>query len=235
MVINHFGLSGGKDSTALLGWALHESSYPRESLRFSFCDTENEYEEVYEQIRKLDAIVIAAGCPPIRWLRANNPDWSWTRHPLFLALAIWKGRFPSAKARFCTQELKIKPTISYLEELWLDGHEVVAHSGVRGSESLERSLMSEWGRWFHYKTVPKRFRTRLIATRKGKPMMVATIDDVARWSETGKGAKLASPEAVSRWLQIPDGGIQTALGFMFEEEDFNADDAALPCQSGHCE
>lgn len=38
MNINHIGLSGGKDSTALLGWALHESGYPRESLRFSFCD-----------------------------------------------------------------------------------------------------------------------------------------------------------------------------------------------------
>ena len=55
MTINHFGLSGGKDSTALWGWAINESGYPKESIRGSFCDTENEYQAVYDQIAALDA------------------------------------------------------------------------------------------------------------------------------------------------------------------------------------
>ena len=47
VVLNHFGLSGGKDSGRLAQWALYESGYPRESLVFSACDTGNENEYTY--------------------------------------------------------------------------------------------------------------------------------------------------------------------------------------------
>ena len=146
MRINHIGLSGGKDSTALWGWAINESGYPKESIRGSFCDTENEYQDVYDQIKILDEYGQDRGVAPVRVLRANNPQWTWTNLPLFLALAMWKKRFPSARARFCTTELKIIPSQKYIEELQLNGHEVVAHSGVRANESIERSLMQEWDR-----------------------------------------------------------------------------------------
>lgn len=134
-VINHIGLSSGKDSTALWGWAILESGYPIETIRGSFSDTENEYSEVYTQIAALDAFGKKHGVAPIRTLRSEG----------FLKLAQRKKRFPSARARFCTEELKIKPMIYYLQELWLDGYEVVLHSGVRANESFERSLMPEWG------------------------------------------------------------------------------------------
>lgn len=144
-IINHFGLSSGKDSTALWAWAIHESGYPRESIRGTFCDTENEYDEVYEQIRTLDAYGQRHGIAPVRTLR-NTDSWTWefTGSPLFLALAMWKKRFPSARARFCTQLLKIIPMLYYIQELWLEGYEVVLHSGVRAAESKERSMMEEW-------------------------------------------------------------------------------------------
>lgn len=147
MRLNLIGLSGGKDSTRLVGWAIHESGYPMESLRFCFCDTENEYDEVYQQIKALDMYVQANGCEPVVRLRASGKwvDKFWM-FPLFLALAVWKGRFPSAKARFCTQFLKIKPTEKFIAELVLQGHEIVSHSGVRASESFERSTMDEWGK-----------------------------------------------------------------------------------------
>ena len=299
--------SSGKDSTALWGWAINDSGYPRETIRGSFCDTGNEYNEVYEQIAKLDEYGQARGIHPIRTLRANNPKWTWNTMPLFLALAIWKGRFPSARARFCTQHLKIIPTAQYVQELQLEGADIVAHSGVRSNESIERSLLAEWDdgqfgcrvrrpllkwtiadvweahkryklpinalyfagrkrvgcrlcvmskkqdvrltlrfkpwvielyrKWetavgqsliargigcdyssfFHRNTVPERMRTRKVITRHSGEMMVATIDDVARWSLTERG------------------GIQGAMDFMFAEDDFNADDAAAPCQSGYCE
>lgn len=307
MRLNLFGLSGGKDSTRLVGWAIHESGYPIESLIFCFCDTENEYDEVYEQIRAIDAYIQRHGCKPVVWLRAVG-DWvdKFWMFPLFLALAIWKKRFPSAKARFCTQFLKIKPTEAFIASLVAQGHDIVSHSGVRASESTERSLMDEWGKdmfgcitrrpllklsiaevweghrkfglpinplylqgwkrvgcrlcvmsnkadvrrtvkkrpwviaiyrtweltvgayrraagcitdyssWFHRKTVPERQRTRTVMTRKGE-MKVATIDDVARWSDTLRG------------------GVQSGMDFMFEEESFEVDDAHHPCQAGFCE
>lgn len=306
-VVHLFGLSGGKDSTFLVGWAIHESGYPIESLLFAFCDTENEYEEVYQQIRALNEYVVRHGCKPVRWLRASG-DWvdKFWMFPVFLALCIWKGRFPSAKARFCTQFLKIKPTEALVKELVAQGYEVISHSGVRAAESIERAGMEEWATdlfgcrtrrpllkmtlddvwrghinyglpinplyragwkrvgcrlcimsnkpdvrrtvklrpyvigiyrtwelivgayrksrnsitdyssWFHRRTVPLAQRSRKVQTKKGE-MMVATIDDVARWSLTVRG------------------GNQTGFGFMFEEESFNIDDAHAPCQSGFCE
>lgn len=139
MIINHMGLSSGKDSTALWGWAINDSGYDLASIRGSFADTENEYDEVYEQIRKLNDYGVARGVAPIRTLHSEG----------FLALAVRKKRFPSAKARFCTEVLKILPMNYYLQELWLDGHEVVLHSGVRANESRERSLMEEWSTQNH--------------------------------------------------------------------------------------
>lgn len=135
MTINHIGLSGGKDSTALYGWAINESGYPLESIRGSFADTENEYQEVYDQIKALDEYGQKRGVAPITTLKSEG----------FLQLCIRKKRFPSAKARFCTEELKIKPMIRHLASLHAQGFEIVLHSGVRRDESTERSLLEEWG------------------------------------------------------------------------------------------
>lgn len=62
----------------------------------------------------------------------------------FLDLCIWKGRFPSTKARFCTQYLKIIPTAEQVYFPLLDsGHKVISWQGVRREESLARSVLSE--------------------------------------------------------------------------------------------
>jgi 3'-phosphoadenosine 5'-phosphosulfate sulfotransferase (PAPS reductase)/FAD synthetase len=126
-VVNHIGVSGGKDSTALLLWAVHESGYPRETLDVTFCDTENEHELTLAYIDMLSRKV-----HPITTLKP----------PLgFYDLARKKKRFPSAKARFCTQELKMKPTQAHVMSLVGPETQVVLHSGVRAAESLERSKL----------------------------------------------------------------------------------------------
>jgi 3'-phosphoadenosine 5'-phosphosulfate sulfotransferase (PAPS reductase)/FAD synthetase len=304
--LNLFGLSGGKDSTRMVGWAIHESGYPLDSLRFVFCDTENEYEEVYDQIRALDAYVQKHGCCPVVTLKAKG-NWTNSSLPVFLALCVWKGRFPSAKARFCTDHLKIKPTGVYIEELIAKGYEIVNHSGVRKAESFERSVMTEWATdmfgcrtrrpilnetiadiwdahrrhklpinklyrlgwkrvgcrlcimsskadvyrtqklrpwaidiyeqweavvslakvaknsitdfssWFHCDKVPECQRTKTVKTKNKGDIKVATIRDVVRWSQTLHG------------------GTQGGFDFMFEEENYDVDDAHNPCQSGYCE
>ncbi len=134
MRLNHIGISGGKDSTALLLWALHESGYPFESLRFSFSDTGNEHEETYRYVKYLSDYVASHGARPIVWLYPERD---------FYELVIHKHRFPSARARFCTEELKLLPARRYCDWLIEGGHEILLHTGVRAGESEDRAKMSE--------------------------------------------------------------------------------------------
>ena len=63
----------------------------------------------------------------------------------FLDLCMWKGRFPSTKARFCSLELKHDPVrdqvvLPALEEF----DEVILWQGVRAQESPARANLPEW-------------------------------------------------------------------------------------------
>lgn len=154
--INLFGLSGGKDSTALWGWAFNESGYPVDSIIGTFCDTENEYDEVYLQIAILDVYGRLHGARPIETLGSMG----------FLNLCVQKKRFPGARARFCTEELKIKPAQAFVKKLQDDGFEVVSHSGVRKSESTERSLFEEYG------------HSGTLGCQERRPLLNLTVEDV---------------------------------------------------------
>ncbi len=127
----HVGISGGKDSTALLLWMVYESGLLPEQIRATFANTHNEADETYDHIRMLDFKV-----HPIEWIEP----------PLgFYDLARKKKRFPSTKARFCTTELKMKPTKDHIDGLLREGFEIVHCSGVRAEESAARAKLSEWG------------------------------------------------------------------------------------------
>ena len=64
----------------------------------------------------------------------------------FLDLCLWKGRFPSRKAQFCTEELKKNMAVAYQME-WLDkGCLVVSWQGVRRDESLNRKNAKKFER-----------------------------------------------------------------------------------------
>lgn len=56
----------------------------------------------------------------------------------FLDLCLWKGRFPSRKAQFCTEELKRNIAVSFQLDLVDAGYTVVSWQGVRRDESLNR-------------------------------------------------------------------------------------------------
>ena len=56
----------------------------------------------------------------------------------YLDLCIWKGRFPSRKVQFCTQELKTALAVQYQQALVEKGHRVVSWQGVRRDESFGR-------------------------------------------------------------------------------------------------
>lgn len=62
----------------------------------------------------------------------------------FLDLCIWKGKFPSTKSRFCTDELKVQPIIDQL--IWPLLHEydsIESWQGIRWDESKVRSTYVE--------------------------------------------------------------------------------------------
>ncbi len=133
MIANIVSVSGGKDSTATL---LVARAWEVSNLSAVFADTGHEHPETYEYVHYLeDKIGI-----PIRWVRADFADRiaakrkfvaeKWPEkgvpqsivdsalsvlHPTgnpFLDLCLWKGRFPSTRVRFCTEELKsISPRI----------------------------------------------------------------------------------------------------------------------------
>jgi len=130
MRINYCGISGGKDSAATALWCIHESGYSRDSLRFTFCNTHNEHRLTYDHILLLSARFQAWGAPAIITLEPERG---------FVELAKWKGRFPSRKARFCTQWLKVIPTRNDITALHEAGHDVLIHSGVRRAESPDRA------------------------------------------------------------------------------------------------
>jgi 3'-phosphoadenosine 5'-phosphosulfate sulfotransferase (PAPS reductase)/FAD synthetase len=65
----------------------------------------------------------------------------------FLDLCLWKTRFPSAKARFCTEELKVEPIIQQVyRPLWEQGKRIISWQGVRADESLARSQLEPFQR-----------------------------------------------------------------------------------------
>jgi 3'-phosphoadenosine 5'-phosphosulfate sulfotransferase (PAPS reductase)/FAD synthetase len=248
-----FGCSGGKDSTALLLWALNDSGYPRDRIHAVFCDTGNENQITLDYIAMLSEKVF-----PIHTVRPDRD---------FFELAAFKRRFPSSQARFCTEHLKMFPSKRFVDGLRVKGAEVLIHSGVRGDESEARANLMprawdgyygchvyrpllDWSTdqvfaylakhgvppnplyamgarrvgcfpcimsskpelrvitrkfpevltklraeeqrigstFFTPNHVPPRFRSKPVTTADGRRVMCATIDDVARWSLTGKGA-----------------------------------------------
>jgi len=56
----------------------------------------------------------------------------------FLDLCMWKGRFPSRKAQFCTSELKTGILVAYQHNLVEEGYNVISWQGVRRDESQNR-------------------------------------------------------------------------------------------------
>ncbi|MBS1169535.1 MAG: phosphoadenosine phosphosulfate reductase [Burkholderiaceae bacterium] len=77
----------------------------------------------------------------VRWSNKAKRRALEVLHPTgnpFLDLCLWKGRFPSRKAQFCTEELKRNMAVSFQIDLIDADYRVVSWQGVRRDESLNR-------------------------------------------------------------------------------------------------
>ena len=163
MIERVLSYSGGKDSTALYLLAL-EHGKPFTPV---FADTGHEHEATYDYVRDLPR---KTGGPQIRWVKADFSSRfeskrkfiaeKWPMHGVpadrveralsvlhptgnpFVDLVMLKGRFPSMKTRFCSEELKLVPIFNEVTApLARAGATVVSWQGVRAEESLARSTL----------------------------------------------------------------------------------------------
>jgi len=160
-------ISGGKDSAATYLLAL-ERGRP---FRAVTADTGHEAPETYEWISELAA---RTGGPEVETVQADFSvqiarkrelvQTKWVEEGVadeivqaaldvlyptgipFLDLCIWKGRFPSAKARFCTEHLKSRPMDEQVFRPALAQVEVTRWQGERREESTPRSKLPTYHR-----------------------------------------------------------------------------------------
>ena len=169
--VNFINVSGGKDSTAVLLLALEQQP---PNMRFIFADTGHEHPEVYTYLDYLDRELgihierVRADFTERLAKRRKFVEENWPEeqakaalevmHPsgsAFLDLAVWKGRFPSPMARFCTEHLKREPLDILTNAALNDADRVVSWLGIRHDESRSRANALEWEREFGPEHAPQ--------------------------------------------------------------------------------
>lgn len=170
-------VSGGKDSTATYCLAV-ERGRP---FRAVAADTGNEHPATYEAVNRLHE---RTGGPKVEWVKADFSrqiagkrafiEKHWEAHGVpadlvrraldvlhptgnpFLDLCLWKGRFPSRKAQFCTQELKVEPIDQHVTRPLLATGNVISWQGVRAAESEVRRYLTPFQRLDNHPDLPGR-------------------------------------------------------------------------------
>lgn len=171
-------VSGGKDSTATYCRAI-ERGVP---FRAVAADTGNEHPATYEAVNTLHE---KTGGPRVEWVKADFShriagkrrfvERNWENHGVpadlvaralavlhptgnpFLDLCLWKGRFPSRKAQFCTFELKVQPIDRHVTRPMLaTGETVISWQGVRAAESIVRRHLPPFQRLAVHDDLPGR-------------------------------------------------------------------------------
>ncbi|MDV7419059.1 phosphoadenosine phosphosulfate reductase family protein [Acinetobacter baumannii] len=164
MIYNIVSVSGGKDSTATLLLAM---AWDVENLQAVFADTGHEHPATYEYVEYLEQILeiqiqrVKADFSYEIECKRDYVKTKWREKGvsesvvenalavlkptgnLFLDLCLWKNRFPSTRARFCTSELKVKPIQQLFYPILEDGHMILSWQGVRADESLDRKYLPE--------------------------------------------------------------------------------------------
>ena len=114
------GLSGGRDSAALA--VFMRQTYPETDLEYFFTDTGKELPEVYDFLGRLEGFLG-------RSIRRLNPD-----HDFDFWLREYGNFLPSARTRWCTRQLKLKPFEDWLKPHLDGGGKVHSYIAIRSDE-----------------------------------------------------------------------------------------------------
>lgn len=167
--LNIVSVSGGKDSTALYLLCLE---YLGNDFIPIFADTGHEHPVTVNYVKNLgymtggpEVIIVkpdfsnAIARKRNRLLESADNANSQEEKEMYLRraskcyptgngmhdLIIWKGRAPSSKAQFCTENLKLWPILFYLQKNYpRDRFEWEMFTGIRARESFSRSKKQPW-------------------------------------------------------------------------------------------
>jgi len=116
-------ISGGKDSTACLLWAL--DTLPKEDVIPYYIDTKWEHDAVYEYLDYLEEKL------DIEIKRIESEG--------MVDLSKRKKMMPNRAMRFCTEELKIKPALKFYKTFQDKDIDFINIVGIRREESESRA------------------------------------------------------------------------------------------------
>jgi 3'-phosphoadenosine 5'-phosphosulfate sulfotransferase (PAPS reductase)/FAD synthetase len=116
--------SGGKDSTALVLWAIEQWG---DDFLPMYCDTGWEHKITVAYIAHINQTLLNGRLVTVASERYPGG---------MVELVQIKKRVPSAKARFCTDELKTTPGVEYVRQIQDD---VTIYQGARADESKKRA------------------------------------------------------------------------------------------------
>ena len=117
------------------------NNYPREQLEFVFCDTGFESPVTYLYLGYL-----------AKELSINIEVLKSSKYENFENLVEKKKRFPSVRARFCTEELKVKPMIDWI---LAKKENIMIWQGIRQDESKARANLNAIDDYFIKYRIPK--------------------------------------------------------------------------------
>lgn len=122
------GLSGGRDSAALA--VFMRQHHPEIDVEYFFTDTGKELPEVYEFLGRLEGFLGR----PIERLNPDRDFDFWLRQ--------YNNFLPSARTRWCTRQLKIRPFEEWLRPELDKGVKVVSYVAIRGDEDYREGYSS---------------------------------------------------------------------------------------------
>lgn len=133
-------VSGGKDSQATAIWCVNN----KKPVQFMFNDVKWEAKETYLHLEYMEAMLGQ------KFIVTNS-----NRGEGLAELAIRKNMFPSTSTRFCTEELKVKPTIDWI---LAQTDDITIYQGQRADESLARRSLKPNDEYFKYYVEPYKYR-----------------------------------------------------------------------------
>lgn len=125
------GLSGGRDSAALAIYM--RQNHPDLDIEYFFTDTGKELPEVYEFLFKLEGFLG-------KEINRLNPD-----RDFDFWLSQYNNYLPSAQARWCTKDLKLKPFVKWCQGFVKEGFEIHSYVAIRADEPYREGYKNAAG------------------------------------------------------------------------------------------